>query len=157
MVHVPIYIASIQSLNEQNPARLAMPRNVWMRLSPQLMALSSHILPAEEEPASAVEPSAMADAVEENSVAPLRTAPSPPERKEASNAAVVSAEPGREDALASTPQGKPVDLPISSKEMCSDDPPKRKRLGWGQGLARLQSKDARASGIARIKASQTQD
>ena len=31
-------------------------------------------------------------------------------------------------------------------ESQSDDPPKRKRLGWGQGLARLRSSDARPAG-----------
>ena len=31
-------------------------------------------------------------------------------------------------------------------ESQSDDPPKRKRLGWGQGLARLRSSDARRVG-----------
>lgn len=35
---------------------------------------------------------------------------------------------------------------LLGQEMSSDDPPKRKRLGWGQGLARLQSRDVKPLG-----------
>ena len=40
----------------------------------------------------------------------------------------------------------------SLREQGSEDPPKRKRLGWGQGLARLQSKDTRLSGADTLQA-----
>ena len=39
----------------------------------------------------------------------------------------------------------------SLKEQGSEDPPKRKRLGWGQGLARLQSKDTKLSGALLVQ------
>lgn len=42
------------------------------------------------------------------------------------------------------PEGR--DASQMGSEMSFDDPPKRKRLGWGQGLARLQSKDVKAPG-----------
>lgn len=56
----------------------------------------------------------------------------------------VAATAGKEEH--STPEKAGLVESTSLREQGSEDPPKRKRLGWGQGLARLQSKDTKLSG-----------
>lgn len=52
-----------------------------------------------------------------------------------------------EDSKGTPPQADArIEAAASGHDVASDDPPKRKRLGWGQGLARLQSKDTKPSG-----------
>ena len=83
---------------------------------------------------------------------PLQTGLGRPEQPREPSDPAIPGEAAAGDSKQPTPEKLGLAESGSLKEQGSEDPPKRKRLGWGQGLARLQSKDVRLSGTTPAEA-----